>query len=48
MKSLKEFMTTAKNKGYHINLVSWGKEDGKGIDDLLLTRTKVPKITNIF
>jgi hypothetical protein len=48
MKSLKEFMATSKKKGYHINLVSWGKDDGKGIDDLLLTRTKIPKITRIF
>lgn len=48
MSSLKEFMAECKKKGYHINLVSWGKDDGKGIDDLLLTRTKIPKITKIF
>ncbi|MFD1609775.1 DUF3854 domain-containing protein [Oceanobacillus luteolus] len=48
MSSLKEFLVTTKQKGYHVNMVSWGKDDGKGIDDLLLTGSKIPKITRIF
>lgn len=47
MKSLKQFMAHAKEKGYHVNIAAWGKEDGKGIDDLLLLR-KIPTITPIF
>lgn len=47
MKALKEFMTYAKKEGYHVNMVAWGKDDGKGIDDLLLTG-KIPTITPIF
>ncbi|GLO68305.1 DUF3854 domain-containing protein [Oceanobacillus kimchii] len=48
MNSLKEFMGHAKKLGYHINMVSWGKEDGKGIDDLFVSQRKIPTITPIF
>lgn len=48
MKSLKEFMSFTKEKGYHVNMVTWGKNDGKGIDDLLLKGNKIPTITPIF
>ena len=47
MQALKDFMTYAKEEGYHVNIVTWGKDDGKGIDDLLLIG-KTPTITPIF
>lgn len=48
MKALKDFMAYAKKESYHVNMVSWAKEDGKGIDDLFLSRGKIPTVTRIF
>lgn len=44
---LKMLITELKSKGYHANIAMWNKNDGNGIDDVLVNK-RFPKIKKLF